>query len=30
MERVVIIGESTQAARPVATQLANNPTPSVR
>jgi hypothetical protein len=29
-ERVVIIGERTQAARPVATQLANNPSPSVR
>lgn len=30
MERVIIVAERTQAARPVATQVANNPTPSVR
>jgi hypothetical protein len=30
MERVIIVGERTQAERPAATQLANNPTPTVR
>jgi hypothetical protein len=30
MERVVIIGERMQAAQPAATQVANNPTPTVR
>jgi hypothetical protein len=30
MDRVVIVGERTQAAQPTATQVANNPTPTVR
>jgi hypothetical protein len=30
MQRVVIVGERTQAERPATTQVANNPAPTVR